>query len=177
MFFLSVFQPRPQFLFFLFFFVCFSLLFAATSLFRNHFFMLFLFLFPLFLFLSQFYFIFQIVVSHKFLLCCASGWLRWDEVLSLLEKWPSKDSCKYFFALPAFELQVEVVPELDASFLDKAIDLWVSAGIDKLKYFIVFNEYLLKFIKVLFIFFDIFPHNISHARINYIFIVQMHENF
>ena len=72
---------------------------------------------------------------------------------------------------------MEVVPELDASFLDKAIDLRVSAGIDKLKYFIVFNEYLLKFIKVLFIFFDIFPRNISHARINYIFIVQMHENF
>ena len=79
--------------------------------------------------------------------------------------------------LPVFELQVEVVPELDTSFLDKAIDLRVDAGIDKLKYFVVFNELFLNFIKVLFIFFDIFQHNVSHARIDDIFIVQMHEIF
>ena len=82
-----------------------------------------------------------------------------------------------FFVLPVFELQVEVVPELDTSFRDKAIDLRVGAGIDKLKYFVVFNEYLLKFIKVLLIFLYIFPRNVSHARRNDIFIVQIHKIF
>ena len=62
------------------------------------------------------------------------------------------------------------VPELYASFLNKATDLRVDTGIDKLKYFPVVNELCFDFVKVLFVL-DIIPYYFHHIRIDYILTV------
>ena len=61
------------------------------------------------------------------------------------------------------------------SFFDKGIDLRIDCRVDKLKYFFIFLQLFLHFVRVCLIFFYVFPCNFYYVWMNHIPTVQIHK--
>lgn len=63
------------------------------------------------------------------------------------------------------------VSKFYASFFDEAVDLRICTGIDKLKDFFVFNQFVFNCINFVLVLFKVFPNNIGNMWIDNFFTV------
>ena len=88
-----------------------------------------------------------------------------------LEKQSSVFWWIFFFVLPFVKFQVESVSKVYSPFFNKSINFRVGGCINKLKDLFIINQFLFNFMKIFFVFFNLFSHNFSDVWINNIFTV------